>query len=320
MRRPQGPLDTPRSPPGSSVEGAHSSCPSVDQYPTYLCTGGVLELWDTTKIAVAAGSTTTSIRDLAGTRNTAGAVFPAPVATVGDEHGWQPGQADDVVAWFAGSPLPDTVPPLVVYLTTGDVAALTGRTVRAVQMAVWRARNTTRPDPIPRPDVEIQREAGARTARVVGWLPARRSELRRWRSPATVADAAPLGVVTVGLAHLARALKVQPRIVRDWYEAHRDDPDDPFPQPDTVTGGCEYARRDQPGWLETRVPVVAAWTRQHQARMRAGLAAASAGGGVDPVVTWREQGRSWQTVASLTGLSSRGARLRYQQAMAATGE
>lgn len=273
----------------------------------------MLELWDTTKIAVAAGSTTASIRDLAGTRNTAGSVLPAPVATVGDEHGWLPGQADDVVAWFTGSPLPETVPLLVVYLTTTDVAELTGRTVRAVQMAVWRARNTNRPDPIPQPDVEIQRLAGARTARVVGWLPARRGELRRWRSPAAVADVAPMGVVTVGLAHLARVLRVQPRTVRDWYEVCRRDPDDPFPAPDTVTAGCEYARTEQPGWMLARVPAVVAWSRRHQARRRKALDDARSGG-ADPVVVWRDRGMSWQTVASLTGLSSRGARLRYLQA------
>lgn len=273
---------------------------------TWVCTGGVLTLWNTAQIAAATGHPPVRIRLWAGTHNPDGALFPAPVAAIGEHHGWLPGQADHIAAWLAGQPCPEP-PALTVYLPTAVVADLVGMTIKAVQMTVWRQARIARPDPFPAPDARIERRNGF--AEALGWLPGRRADLRRWRHPVPVVEA-PAGPVieVVGLSHLARVLGVQPRTVADWYATHVGTGPDPFPSPDVVTTGSENVAKPQPGWRPERVELVVAWRARLRAHAR--TAGTTRPGQPDPVLVWLAQGRSLRDVAALSGLSVRTVRMR----------
>lgn len=273
----------------------------------------MLELWNTPRIGDATGYDPAEIRALAGCRNAADALFPGPVATVGEHHGWLPDQARLIKRWSDGQTLTDPPPALVVYLSTADIAALLDMAIKTVQAAVWRARNTDRPNPIPEPDVRILRRNGDPEAE--GWLSGRRAELKRWRAAPLAWDEPPgVAAVMVGMGYIARAMHVQPRTVRDWYAAFSDAPVDPFPAPDVVVDGCENMVKSQPGWRPGRVAAIKAWRARYRARAKA--ATAPVQGESDPVVVWHGQGRSLREIAALSGLSVRGVQLRIQHAHA----
>lgn len=282
----------------------------------WVCTGGVLTLWNTAQIAATTGRPPIQIRLWAGAHNPDGALFPAPVAAIGEHHGWLPEQADHIAAWLAGQPCPEP-PALTVYLPTSVVADLVGMTIKAVQMAVWRQARTARPDPFPAPDARINRRNGF--AEALGWLPGRRAELRRWRNPAPVAEVSSGPVIdAVGLSYLAGVLGVQPRTVADWYDTYVDTAPDGFPRPDVVTRGAENVSKAQPGWRTGRVELVVAWRARHRARARA--ATASGPGQPDLVLAWLAEGRSLRDVAALSGLSVRTVRMRALAATDTSGQ